>query len=329
MGLAVMRDIAKHIFGVQTPVRPDGKETGQPAAHVALVAAQISFGLTPVFAAFIFLPGGLPPFGVAVWRLGVGTAVLLALAAFRHGRAAIPARADLPRFAAAACLGVGLNQAFFLVGLSHSTPINATLVMCLIPVFTFAIAGVVKQEAFSALRLLGVLVALGGTLPLLFEHGLNGLGRYGLGNLLLTANALCYSAYLVLSKPLTRRYPPLVVIAWAYVLSLPFVPLLAWGTPLLPAAGHATAWWALAYIIVFPTVLAYLFNMFALARVPASTTAIYVYTQPLVGGLASRLMFGEQPTATMLVAAMAIFLGVWLVARRTAPAPASVNRYPP
>jgi drug/metabolite transporter (DMT)-like permease len=40
-------------------------------------------------------------------------------------------------------------------------------------------------------------------------------------------------------------------------------------------------------------------------------------------------MFGEQPSATMLVAAVAIFLGVWLVARRTAPAPASVNRYPP
>jgi drug/metabolite transporter (DMT)-like permease len=57
--------------------------------------------------------------------------------------------------------------------------------------------------------------------------------------------------------------------------------------------------------------------------VPASTTAIYVYTQPLVGGLASLLMFGEQPTATMVVGAVAIFLGVWLVARRTAPAPAA------
>jgi drug/metabolite transporter (DMT)-like permease len=304
---------------VTAPSSTTSPRTSLAAAHLALIAAQISFGLTPVFAAYIFLPGGLPPFGVAVWRLGAGTAVLLALAAIRHGRAALPARADLPRFAAAACLGVGLNQAFFLVGLSHSTPINATLVMCLIPVFTFAIAAVLKQEPFSALRLLGVLVALGGTLPLLFEHGLHGLGRYGFGNLLLTANALCYSAYLVLSKPLTRRYPPLVVIAWAYVLSLPFVPLLAWGTPLLPASGHATAWWALAYIVVFPTVLAYLFNMFALARVTASTTAIYVYSQPLVGGLASRLMFGETPSATMLVAAVAIFLGVWLVAQRPAP----------
>ena len=291
------------------------------AAHLALIAAQASFGLFPVFGVYIFLPGGLSPLGVAVWRLGAGAVILFALAGLRHRGALLPARADLPRFAVAAWLGVGLNQAFFLVGLSHSTPINATLVMCLIPVFTFVMAGVVKQESFSAVRLLGVLVALGSTLPLLFEHGFHTLGRYGLGNLLMAGNALCYSAYLVVSKPLAGRYPPLVVIGWAYILSLPFVPLFARGTPLIPATGHVAAWWALAYIVVFPTVLAYLFNMFALARVSASTTAVYVYAQPLVAALASHLMFGETPSATMLVAAAGIFLGVWLVARRTRPIP--------
>jgi drug/metabolite transporter (DMT)-like permease len=137
----------------------------------------------------------------------------------------------------------------------------------------------------------------------------------------MAGNALCYSAYLVVSKPLAGRYPPLVVIGWAYILSLPFVPLFARGTPLIPATGHVAAWWALAYIVVFPTVLAYLFNMFALARVSASTTAVYVYAQPLVAALASHLMFGETPSATMLVAAAGIFLGVWLVARRTRPIP--------
>lgn len=284
-------------------------------AHLALLAAQVSFGLFPVVGAYVFLPGGLSPLGVAAWRLAAGWSILFALAALRYRRAIVPARADLPRFVAAGWLGAGLNQAFFLVGLSHSTPINATLIMCLIPVFTVAIARAVGQEAFSAQRLLGVLVALGGTLPLVFEQGVHGLGRYGLGNLLMTANALCYSTYLVISKPLARRYPPLVVIAWAYAFSLPFAPFFARGAPLLPAPGHAAAWWALGYIIVFPTVLAYLFNMFALARVAATTTAIYVYVQPLVAGLGSRLLFGERPSPAMLVAAVAIFAGVWLVAR--------------
>lgn len=291
------------------------KTPRQYPAHLALIGAQVSFGLFPVFGTLIFRPGGLTPLGVAVWRLLAGAAVLLLLAVALYGRRVIPARSDLGRFALAAWLGVGLNQAFFLEGLARSTPINATLLMCLIPVFTFGIAAVVGQEPFSARRLAGVLIALAGLLPLLFEHGLH-LGRYGLGNLLMAGNALCYSAYLVVAKPLAPRYPPLVVIAWAYVLSLPLVPYFAWGGErLLPATAHASAWWALAYIVAFPTVIAYLLNMFALGRVRASTAAVYVYAQPLVAVFASRMAFGETLSGTMVLAAAALFVGVWLVTR--------------
>jgi drug/metabolite transporter (DMT)-like permease len=285
-------------------------------AYLALLGAQVAFGLFPVFGQVAFRPGGLAPLAVGAWRLAGGAAILSVLAAAVHGRAAIPARAHLARFVVSAFLGVAINQGLFLVGLSRSTPLNATLVMCLIPVFTFVIAAAVGQEYFSAVRLVGVIVALAGTLPLLFEDGLHSLGRYGLGNLLMVANALCYSGYLIVSKPLARRYPPLVVIRWAYIFSLPFIAYFGWGEALVPAAGHPAVWWSLAYIIAFPTVLAYLFNMYALARVPASTTAVFIYAQPLIAAVASWLAFDERPSAGMLVATACLFAGIWLVTRR-------------
>jgi drug/metabolite transporter (DMT)-like permease len=294
---------------------PPSKST-LASAYLALLGAQVAFGLFPVFGVVAFQPGGLTPFAVAVWRLAAGALILGALSAIVHGRAAIPVRAHSARYAASALLGVGINQGLFLVGLSRSTPLHATLVVCLIPVFTFGIAAAVGQEYFSVTRLLGVIIALAGTLPLLFEDGLHGLGRYGVGNLLLVAAALCYSGYLIVSKPLARRYPPLVVITWAYVLSLPFVAYYGWGERLTPAPGHPAVWWSLAYTIVFPTVLAYLLNMYALARVPASTTAVFIYTQPLIGAVASWMLFHETPTAGMVAAAACLFAGIWLVTRR-------------
>ena len=57
-------------------------------AHLALIAAQVSFGLFPVFGTLIFRPGGLTPLGVAVWRLGAGAAVLLLLAVVGFGTVA-------------------------------------------------------------------------------------------------------------------------------------------------------------------------------------------------------------------------------------------------
>ena len=304
------------ILASVTQDAPTGPKGQFVAAHLALAGAQAAFGLVGVFGQLAFQPGGFSPLAVGAWRVTAGAVTLLSLAVAMHGTRARPARADLVRFTLAAWLGVACNQGLFLEGLARSTPINAALVMCLIPVFTVVLAMVAGLERFSAVRVAGVLMALAGTLPLLLGRGFSGLGRYGLGNLLMVANAMSYSGFLIVAKPLVRRYPPLVFIAWAYVLSLPFVPWFASGGHLVPEAGHASAWWALGYIIVFPTVIAYLLNMFALARVPASTTAVYIYAQPLVAGLASWVVFRERATTAMLVAALALFVGIWLVSKR-------------
>jgi drug/metabolite transporter (DMT)-like permease len=287
------------------------------AGHVALTFVQVAFGLLPIFATFVFRPGGISPLGVGAWRVAGGSVVLGTLAAAIYGRRAIPRREDLVRFVACAWLGVAVNQGLFLVGLSRSTPVNAALIMALIPVFTFVIAAVLRQEVYSGLRALGVVIALAGLLPLLFTDGLHSLGRYGFGNLLMVANALCYSFYLVLTKPLTRTYPPVVIIAWSYLFSLVALPVFVPGQPLVPTAGMA--WWGIAYIVAFPTIIAYLLNVFALGRLRASTTAVYIYAQPLVTATAAWFVFGERPTPAMLLAAGALFVGIWLVARRPPP----------
>lgn len=286
------------------------------AGHVALTAVQVCFGLFPVFGMLAFAEGGFTPLGVGSWRIASGAACLGALALVAYGREAVPDLDDLLRFLICGLLGVALNQGLFLEGLARSTPMNAGLVMTLIPVFTFAVAALVKQERFSPVRALGVLIALAGAALLLGGQGGDPLRGHGFGNLLMVLNGLSYAVFLVISKQLVSRYPPLVVIAWVYILALPYLPYFLRGEKLIADAGQSTAWWSLLYIIVFPTVLAYLLNMFALARVRATTTAVYIYSQPLVAGFASWIVFGERLTVDMGVAALLLFLGIWLVARR-------------
>ncbi|UCF20778.1 MAG: EamA family transporter [Gemmatimonadota bacterium] len=286
------------------------------AGHAALLVVQVCFGLFPIFGTLAFLPGGLSPLGVGSWRLAAGALALGSLAFFAHGRAALPRRDDLFRLLVCGLLGVALNQGLFLVGLAHSTPMNAGLVMTLIPVFTFAIAAAVRQEHFSPVRGVGLLVALAGAWLLLSGQGQGPLQGHGFGNLLMALNGLSYAAYLVISKELVRRYPPLVAIAWVYICALPYLPFFVAGEKLVPDPGHAGAWWSLLYIIAFPTVIAYLLNMFALERVRATTTAVYIYLQPLVAGVASWMVFGERLTTVVAAAALCLFVGIWLVARR-------------
>jgi len=279
--------------------------------HVALWVVQLCFGLFPVFGHLAFR--AFEPRAVAAWRIGVGALVLFAIAWAVERRRALVAPRDLLRFQILALLGVTANQVLFLEGLQRSTAVNAGLIMCLIPVFTFVVAALVGQESFRPLRAAGIGLALAGSVPLFVGQGGRFGGAHALGNALMVANALSYSLYLVASKRMTRRYPPLVVIAWVYVLAVWHVPLFVGEAALAPSSADAGAWGSLAFILLAPTVLGYLLNMVALARVDASTTAFYIYLQPLIAASGGVLILGETIPPGTRLAALLIFGGLALV----------------
>jgi drug/metabolite transporter (DMT)-like permease len=182
-----------------------------------------------------------------------------------------------------------------------------------IPVFTFAIAALVRQERFSLRRGLGTLVALAGVATLFYGKGAELRSEYLTGNLLMVTNALCYAAYIVAAKPLLQRYPPLVVITWIFLLSAWLVPIYGIGQDWTPADTTQEALLSLGYVLIFPTVLAYLLHTFALTHVASTTTAIYIYLQPVIATLAGIWILGEEPGLHVFVAALGIFGGLALV----------------
>lgn len=292
------------------PLDPSARE--RLRGHCALLGAQVCFGLFPVFGKWAF--ASFAPLAVAVWRIAFGAAATALLALAIHGRGLWPGWRHLRLFALVSLLGVTANQALYLAGLARSTAVNAGLVMCLIPVFTFAVATLFRAERLQPLRAFGLALALAGAAVWYLGERPELVRSHALGNGLMVLNTLCYAVYLVFSRPLARRHPPLVALAWIYLLALPALPLFARGVELWPRAAPARAWWSLGYVLVFPTLLAYLWNVYALRRLSASTTAAYVYLQPLVSGAAGAVLLGEELTPAVFFAAALVFAGIWLVA---------------
>jgi drug/metabolite transporter (DMT)-like permease len=284
------------------------------SAHLALVGTQLCFGLFPLFGKLAF--ESFAPAAVAGWRIVFGAVFLGMLAVGKYGRRVLPTLPDLARMQVLGLLGIAVNQLLYLEGLERSTSMNAGLMMMLVPLFTFVVAVGVRQERFALWRGAGIALALGGTLPLLFEKGPELTYPYLVGNLLMVGNTFLYSIYIVGSKPLMQRYPALVVLAWMYVLCLWTVPLATMDVAWAPARADARAWWSLLAILLLPTSLGYLLHLYALARLRASTTAVYVFVQPLIAGIAGWLILGESLGANTLLGGAAIFAGIWLVLRR-------------
>jgi drug/metabolite transporter (DMT)-like permease len=127
------------------------------------------------------------------------------------------------------------------------------------------------------------------------------------------ANAGVYAAYLVLSRPLLARFPPLAVLPWLFTWGL----LTALPISGLPPTDRATLPQALAAagVVLGPTIGSYWLNLYALRTVPASVVAVFIYLQPPIAALMAFPLLGERPTSTVFASAALTFVGVWLSTR--------------
>lgn len=281
---------------------------------VALVVVQFCFGLFPLFGKMTM--ESFDPRAVAGWRMLFGALILGGYAFVRLGRKAIPSWPDLLRLQVCAFLGISVNQVLYLEGLQKAPTVNAALVMCLIPVLTLVVAILFRQEKFEGRRVCGTLVAFVGLAYLIFQRGFSLDDDYLQGNLLMCANALSYSIYLVYSRPLSRRYPAYVMIGWVFILSTWQIPLFMGAAPFVPEGVTTASWQGLAFVLLFPTSLAYFLNVFALARVRASTTALFIFFQPILAAIAALIFLDELVTQATIISALIIFSGIWLVSSK-------------
>lgn len=258
---------------------------------------------------------GVFPEALAMARM-VGGAAFFQTVVFclRLKKSASPAKpiglANHGKLAGLAVLGIALNQALFLVGLRASTPFVVSVLGATIPVLTAALAVVFGKERPSVRMGLGLALAFSGVLWLTGVASAGGAG-FDRGALLVALNCLSFAAYVVFSRDVVLALGSLRFMAWVFTYgALLFAafglrPLLA-TLPALTLRGALL----LGYMIVFPTIVAYLLNAWALARSSASTMTIYIYMQPLIAALLARVQLGHGISPRAGLSAVLILGGV-------------------
>ncbi|HWS70747.1 MAG TPA: DMT family transporter, partial [Thermoanaerobaculia bacterium] len=122
-------------------------------------------------------------------------------------------------------LGVVINQALFLFGLSLTSAHVAAILITGIPVFALGIAIAMKTERITVPKVAGIFLAAIGALLVVGGEGLTGDRRSFLGAAMIIGNCFSYATYLVVSKPAMLRLSARVVVArmfaYATVIMLP------------------------------------------------------------------------------------------------------------
>ncbi|HMJ24618.1 MAG TPA: DMT family transporter [Pyrinomonadaceae bacterium] len=303
---------------------PHTESNNAAAPHLALITVQVLFATWPIVGKIAL--HSVPSIALVGFRVAGASIMLLTIAGMRGSLQTIR-KADWPLLILSSLLGLVLNQLLFTKGLSLTTAINATLLSTTIPVFTLLVGVVLGTDRATLRRLVGIALAGGGVLYLIGPGRANFATVTHVGDWLIVANSLCYGAYIAVSKNLMKRYNALSVIAWIFVVGC-VITVPAGAISLAHVSVAAISWrvWlAILYIIILPTAGAYFLNGWALARVPPSTVAVYIYLQPIIAFAVAPLVLGESLTYRTIIASLLIFAGVLVVTRRRSVQPALIG----
>lgn len=226
-------------------------------------------------------------------------------------------RKDFIKLFGAGLFAIVFNQCNYTVGLSLTSPVNASIVTTTLPFTTMILAYIVLGEYITTKKALGVLIGAAGAILLITASVSSADSRAGSikGDLMCMLAQCSYAIYLTFFKQVIGKYSAITLMKWMVTFStlviLPFtfsdVAVLPWGELSL------TTYLETAFVVVGGTFFAYIFSIRAQKLLRPTVIAMYNYVQPIVAcgvsvatGLA---IFGwKQALAVVLV-----FSGVYLV----------------
>ena len=289
------------------------KQNNNIKAHIALLLANIIYALNYGWAKDVMSGGYLEPFAFILMRVIGATILFWSISLFFKEKVA---NKDKLKMALCGIFGVAANQLLFFKGLDETTRINAAIIMVASPIIVALLSALIIKEKPSILRLIGIVIGLGGACFIILQNNTDNEGSTLFGNLLIILNATSYGLYLVLVKPLMSKYSPLTVIKWVFtfglIMVLPFglteLDTIIWNMPndIILKIG---------FVIIFTTFFCYLFNIYGVKRVSPTVVSSYIYLQPILTSFIAVVSGHETISSAMIVSSLLIFLGVYLVSK--------------
>lgn len=247
-----------------------------------------------------------------------GGAILFWLTSLFMPKEHVP-RKDLLMLIGAAVFGLVTNQCCYTIGLSITSPINASIVTTSMPIFAMILAAIILKEPITGKKALGVVFGCTGAVILIVTSAAAASSKVGdiRGDLLCMGAQLSFALYLSLFSKLIKRYSVITVNKWMFtyatILILPFTFNHVAGINF--AAVPTSTWLETGFVVFFGTYISYILMMIGQHTLRPTVVSIYNYVQPLVSVTVSILTGIGVFKPSQGLAVILVCLGVWLVTK--------------
>lgn len=220
------------------------------------------------------------------------------------------------RLFGAALFAIVFNQCNYIVGLSITSPLNASIMTTTMPIITMVLAAIIIREPITWKKLGGVILGASGAATLILASA-GGVKEGGvlLGDLMCIGGQLSYAIYLTAFKDVISRHSAITCQKW--MMTFAALAVLPFALPSLIEVPwqelSATTYAETAFVVLGGTFLSFLCCTTAQQILRPTVIAMYNYMQPIVACIVSVMIGIGVFGWSHAIAAGLVFLGVYLV----------------
>lgn len=275
----------------------------------------------------LFWSGVFPAIHIVLESLGLFTSVflrffaaaliLLALLFWQDGRLRRLSPREAVLVVGLGLLGIAIYNSLFTAGLARVEASRAALIVPTNPAFTALFAAWFLRERIGRARVAGIALSVLGALWVLGRGDLRTFAHFefGPGELILVLCIFIWSAYTILGRIALSTLSPLALTA--YVMAAGALPTIvpAYFEQASLAGVTARSWTALAYLIVFGTVIPFLWFSEGVKALGAARASQFISLVPPLAVAEAVLILGEPFTPALGVGAALVVAGLYFTNR--------------
>ncbi|MBE0684344.1 MAG: DMT family transporter [Anaerolineales bacterium] len=263
--------------------------------------------------------GQISPIAVVWLRFAIGIPILFVAVAARK-QFAFPKGSEWLYFTLLGFLGISLHQWLQSNGLQTAQATTTAWIVATSPAFIAILAWLILKEKLNLLQSFGIVLAMIGVLVVVSKGNFStfAIGKFGtIGDFLILISSVNWAVVSILSRRGLKEHPStrltfwMMTIGWLIVSVAFFAQGKMAEIPQLDSRG----WWAMIFLGIFTTGLAYIAWFDALSQLPAAQTGAFLFIEPPSSMIVAAIILNEQVTLAAILGGAVILFGIWLVNR--------------
>lgn len=278
----------------------------------SLVLTMFFWGGT--FIAGRLLADSVPPACAAFLRFAIASLLLLFILFLHDGKLSPPPVKKWFAIFLLGLTGVFLYNILFFTGLRYIEAGRASLIIALNPLVISILAHLFLNESYSRLKLVGILLSLGGALFVISNGQPSSLlsGGFGPGETAILGCVASWSAYSLIGRTVLTTISPLAAVCYSSLVGtfLLLGPALKENIVHLLPTLNLGDWLNLSYLGICGTALGFSLYYKGIQQIGATRAGIFINLVPVFSILLSCFFLHETIKLTVIVGGILVLTGI-------------------